>query len=192
MKLLDSLECHFLAARDSSVSLMSRPAAPRRRQPAKKEGEGNGVEKVQMEDIESGLATEATAGILTGKDPKTDKATLPVNIYDSDPNLSVEYLFGSLDGAPLVDAILEWFQVEENDVPWYFEAPDGSQRRAIQKVPLSREIQENTVLCYKQRMLVEGLSQRVAGRSADFAVYISHRVKSYQRYELARTCIEKG
>ncbi len=103
------------------------------------------------------------AGILTGKDPK-DKFNLGFDLYDETQNYSVEYLFGGLDGAPLVDAILEWFVQEEvPHLPWFFTDSSGSACRTIVRSPLSRKIQERTVARYKARIFAEGLSQRVAG-----------------------------
>ena len=102
-------------------------------------------------------------GILTGKIPKKDIDKLGINLFDASQNLSVEYLFGALDGAPLVDAILDWFTDADLDVGWYFSAGDGSTCRSIQRSPHSRELQERTVQIYKERICREGLSQRVAG-----------------------------
>ena len=103
------------------------------------------------------------AGVLTGKDPK-DKFNLGFDLYDESQNYSVEYLFGGLDGAPLVDAILEWFVQEEvPHLPWFFTDSSGSTCRTIVRSPLSRKIQERTVARYKARIFAEGLSQRVAG-----------------------------
>ena len=117
-----------------------------------------------------------TPGLLTGKDPKVDKDKLGgVNIYDPTLNHSVEFLFGSLDGAPLVDAIMDWFLDKElTSLPWYFESDDGSKCRTIVRSPLSREIQEKTVTNYMVRMRREGLSQRVAGRPGWATVVVSH------------------
>lgn len=104
------------------------------------------------------------SGILTGLDPAKDKAKV-MHIYNKDANHSVEYLFGSLDGAPLVDAILQWFGDCEMELPWFFtDDSDGCAYRTIQRHPLSRKIQEKTVLRYKNRILSEGLSQLVSGR----------------------------
>jgi hypothetical protein len=103
-------------------------------------------------------------GILTGLNPKTDMNKLPEDIFNAEANLTVEYLFGSLDGAPLVDAILEWFtDTTLENLPWYFSTGDDAPCRSIQRHPLSRKIQEKTVQLYKRRVAAEGLSQRVAG-----------------------------
>ena len=76
----------------------------------------------------------------------------------------MDFLFGGLDGAPLVEKIMEFFVVEEKDhLPWFFEDESGAMCRSIVRSPMSRPIQERTVARYKQRVLQEGLSQRVAG-----------------------------
>ena len=118
---------------------------------------------VQIDPEESSAVLEFK-GILTGLNPKTDMSKLPEDIYNAEANLSVEYLFGSLDGAPLVDVILEWFtDTTLENLEWYFTAGDGAPCRSIQRHPLSRKIQEKTVQLYKRRVAAEGLSQRVAG-----------------------------
>lgn len=107
-------------------------------------------------------ASGSVAGVLTGKDPH-QKFNLDFDLFDATQNYSVEYLFGNLEGAPLVDSILEWFVVEEANIPFYFTDTGGTVCRTIVRSPLSRPIQEKTVSVYKQRIFKEGLGQRVAG-----------------------------
>lgn len=124
---------------------------------------GPAVEQKNPEESSAPAVLEFK-GILTGLNPKTDMNKLPEDIFNAEANLTVEYLFGSLDGAPLVDAILEWFtDTTLENLPWYFSAGDDAPCRSIQRHPLSRKIQEKTVQLYKRRVAAEGLSQRVAG-----------------------------
>ena len=80
------------------------------------------------------------------------------------PDNSIEYLFGSLTGGPLVEAILSWYQVCELDVPWFSQnTGTGEAVRNVIRSPLSRELQQCTVAAYAERIQREGLSQIVAG-----------------------------
>ena len=98
-------------------------------------------------------------GKLTGKN-RDDR--LDFDPYD--PSLSCEELFGSLDGGPLVDAVVEFYKDEELTVPWFTKDAKGVEHRSVVRSSHSRELQEDTVTAYKHRILTEGLSQRVAGR----------------------------
>ena len=86
---------------------------------------------------------------------------------DFDPfeaSLTVEELFGSLDGGPLVDAVIDFYQDSEINVPWFFQdVTSGEEQPSVVRSPFSRELQEDTVTAYKCRIRHEGLSQRVAG-----------------------------
>ena len=83
------------------------------------------------------------------------------NLYN--PTHSLEFLFGDLSGAALLEQILLWFQeVELDSLSWY--SHDGqSCNRNILKAPQSRDIQEGTVNRYISRIYNEGLSQVVSG-----------------------------
>ena len=105
-----------------------------------------------------GVAVGFTSGKLTGK-LNTDR--LDFDAYDN--SLTVEELFGSLDGGPLVDAVCEFYKDSEHTVSWFHQDARGNDQRSLTRSAFSRELQEDTVSAYKTRILHEGLSQRVAG-----------------------------
>ena len=86
----------------------------------------------------------------------------PTDLLDFDPyspNVVISELFGELNGAALLDAIVDYYGVGTRDIPWH--SSDGT--RNLIRSPLSREIQEGTVQEYVQRILKDGLSQKVSG-----------------------------
>ena len=140
--------------------------------------DSDGFEQKRLEDMKAAkwtsrtplvqMESEVPKGILVDKGID-DVPRLGFDLYDASQNYSVDYLFGGLDGAPLIDKIMEFFVVEEKDtLPWFFEDASGTMCRSIIRSPLSRPIQERTVARYKQRVLQEGLSQRVAGWQMGF------------------------
>ncbi|OLP38507.1 hypothetical protein AK812_SmicGene48831, partial [Symbiodinium microadriaticum] len=76
------------------------------------------------------------SGSLSKKSPSDVKdADLFENVT------SIQQLFGNLQGAALLERCLEFYQVDEVDVPWY--TSDGT--RTVIRSELSRPIQEATV-----------------------------------------------
>ena len=119
-------------------------------------------------------------GALAEKEPGSD---LGFDLYD--PQISIEFLFGSLSGAALLEAILKWYQDTEMDVPWFSDAPEGPVRNVVRS-PLSRDLQECTVAAYAERIKEEGLSQIVAGREVCGSVGACVRaVRMYIVYNIA-------
>ena len=111
-----------------------------------------------------GEAQRAEAeGVLHGLRPGS---TLPVTVNLYDPNNTLERLFGSLAGGPLIEAILMWYQVAEMDVAWFSDNAGDVPSRNVVRSPLSRELQECTVSAYADRIQKEGLTQIVAGWQA--------------------------
>lgn len=156
------------AAADDKLTGKKKPAAHQAKLHDMKAAQWTprGSHKKQSSEMETkamdskGAAT--APGVLIGKSVK-DVEQLGFDLYDASQNYTVDYLFGGLDGAPLIEKIMEFFAVEELDVlPWFFD-DSGSMCRTIVRSPLSRPIQERTVTRYMQRVLQEGLSQRVAG-----------------------------
>lgn len=113
-----------------------------------------------MVEAEAVIGAGSFAGMLTGK--KLGDSDLGCDPFC--PDSTVEQLFGNLDGGPLVDAICEFYRVDEKTVPWFIKSENGEMVRTMQRSSWSRELQEDTLCQYKQRILNEGLSQRVAGK----------------------------
>ncbi|CAK9101335.1 Uncharacterized protein (Fragment) [Durusdinium trenchii] len=119
-----------------------------------------------------------SAGLLAGVEPG-DVMQKGIDIYA--PDLTIEDLWGSASpptGAALLDRVLLFYGDGTRNVPWFFEAPDGQQRRCIERSPLSRELQEATVLAYRDRIVKESISQVAAGR---WAGTWNHRAEAVYR-----------
>ena len=80
------------------------------------------------------------------------------DLYENVTN--IQQLFGSLQGAALLEKCLEFYQADELDIPWF--SDDGT--RTVVRSELSRPIQEATVSRYMTRIWNEGLSQMVSGQ----------------------------
>ena len=104
--------------------------------------------------------TETTPVGVGGWRPGREGTWQRFALYD--PQISIEFLFGSLSGAALLEAILKWYQDTEMDVPWFSDAPECPVRNVVRS-PLSRDLQECTVAAYAECIKEEGLSQIVAG-----------------------------
>ena len=101
-------------------------------------------------------------GLLTGLTPE-DVTKKGLDIFA--PHLTVEDLWGinPPSGGALLDAVLQFYGDGTHDVPWFFSGEGGAQCRTIEKSPLSRDLQESTVMAYKDRILKESISQVAAG-----------------------------
>lgn len=120
-------------------------------------------------------------GLLNGVKPE-NVASSGINIFD--PRLSVEDLWGDetpLSGSALLDHVLMYYGDGEMDVPFFQVVNSDDSKgahgsgssegitsnhgvRSVVKSPLSRELQESTVECYKQRIFAESISQLAAGQ----------------------------
>ena len=92
-----------------------------------------------------------------------DPKLASINIYDA--SLTPEDLWGAdtcPSGGALLDAVLSYYGVGTQNVPW-FTIGESGQTRSIIRSPLSRELQESTVESYKQRIFNESISQVAAG-----------------------------
>lgn len=111
-------------------------------------------------------------GLLVGL-TSDDVVKRGINIYS--PDLSVEDLWGSNppSGGGFLDLVLEFYGVGSFDVPFYVDGANGEKVRAIERSPLSRELQEATVQEYKERIIRESISQVAAGRRQEgFTVWL--------------------
>eukprot|EP00435_Cladocopium_sp_Y103_P058223 s125_g20.t1 len=101
-------------------------------------------------------------GLLVGVEPE-EVLSKGIDIYK--PDLTIENLWGPSPptGGALLDKVIQYYGDGVHDVPWFFESENGTQRRTIERSPLSREIQNSTVQCYKERILKESISQVAAG-----------------------------
>ena len=99
--------------------------------------------------------------MLAGRKPGD---ALPSGLNPFDPAVTIEELFGNMSGAPLLDAILEFYGDGLVDLDWYAKDKDGSVIRSMVRSPLSRCIQEGTVQCYMKKILDDGFSQAVSGK----------------------------
>ena len=95
------------------------------------------------------------SGLLSNK-TRTD--VKDSDLYENVTN--IQQLFGSLQGAALLEKCLEFYQADELDIPWF--SDDGT--RTVVRSELSRPIQEATVSRYMTRIWNEGLSQMVSGQ----------------------------
>lgn len=113
-------------------------------------------------DAAKGSSSTHSVGLLKGLSSK-DVVSKGINLYA--PELTVEDLWGTNppSGGAFLDAVLEFYGIGVFDVPFFFEGPNGEKMRAIERSPLSRELQEATVQEYKDRILRESISQVAAG-----------------------------
>ena len=116
------------------------------------------------------VAHEAQEGRLTHKTRGDVKAC---DLYENVTN--IQDLFGSLQGAALLEKTLSFYQVDERDIPWY--SDDGS--RTVVRSELSRPIQQATVSRYQARIYKEGLSQMVSGHALHCSVLSCGVVATY-------------
>ena len=135
--------------------------------------------KLSSSGCASGSGDHVRRGLLCGVKPE-HVMTSGINIFD--PKLSVEDLWGDvpLSGGALLEHVLAYYSDGELDVPFFqnVTSEDSGQRgshriRSVVKSPLSRELQESTVECYKQRIFTESISQLAAGYR--FAHTVRHR-----------------
>lgn len=63
----------------------------------------------------------------------------------------------------MLDLVLQFYGDGVQDVPFFFTNNEGEQERSVIRSPLSRELQDSTVQCYKERILRESISQVAAG-----------------------------
>ena len=91
--------------------------------------------------------------------------SVPAGCDPFSPSVSVEELFGTLSGGPLLDKILEFFGDGLVDFQWYAVSAEGEKVRSLVRSPLSRSIQEGTVQAYMRKIIDDGLSQAVSGQA---------------------------
>ena len=89
----------------------------------------------------------------------------------------MESLFGSdLGVGQLIESVLAWFQEDGGsglDVEWYIDATGNTKQGvqpSIKPSRFNRSLQESTCEQYKQRLLLEGQPQSVAGFLARISV----------------------
>ncbi|CAK9046971.1 Uncharacterized protein (Fragment) [Durusdinium trenchii] len=158
-RILSSVALASKYQRQMMIEDVARDLSPRNRSPPK-EACLPGIQKTMTTEMET--ETSLKPGLLTGKKPSDPE--LGCDPYSEDA--SVEQLFGNLDGGPLVDAVLEFYRAEERTVPFFIKSDQGGEMlRTMQRSTWSRELQEDTVCQYKQRILQEGLSQRALYRA---------------------------
>lgn len=130
--------------------------------------------KLSSSGCASGSGDHVRRGLLCGVKPE-HVMTSGINIFD--PKLSVEDLWGDvpLSGGALLEHVLAYYSDGELDVPFFQNVTSedagqsGSHRiRSVVKSPLSRELQESTVECYKQRIFTVHFT--TCSRRADLQV----------------------
>ena len=140
-------------------------------------------------NIALGIVGPRKSGLLVGVEPGS---ILNFDIFN--PTLDVDALFAPTKGDQLFRFIKQWFGDKLEHQPLWFEV-DGQTQRAIVKSPLSRKLQESTLVVYGARQLEEGLSPLTSSGAMIFkwrdasrtypieAGSGNHRIESYYRNE---------